>query len=527
MFVRPKRRRPARRKGLVFLTAVVGVATITGLAIERPTLIATATEAVASGVMTGARTVAASAVSLYSWVSEALDRGQPDAASIAAETTVEDSDPAAERTDQVIASNQALLDEFARRARADAATTDVESTDSPTLADAEHVVTVRRGDTLLALLMGNNVPRPDAHAAVTALRTVFDPRKLRVGQHVTLRFTGSASGPQFRGLDLQPDVTRLFAVESMGAGNFSATELKKDLDRRMIASTGTITSSLFEAGAAANVPISVMMQLIKIFSHDVDFQRDLKAGDDFALLFERFETDHGDVARHGDIVFAALTLDGTHQAVYRFTPEDGRTDFFNSDGESIRKALLRTPIDGARISSGYGMRRHPILGYSKMHRGIDFAAPRGTPIFAAGDGVIREIGRKGSFGNYLRIQHNSEISTAYAHLNGFAKGLRRGARVRQGQVVAYVGSTGRSTGPHLHYEVLRQGRQVNPLSIDLPVGQKLQGRQLDAFRIQRDEIDRQFRSTQGSLHLAGFNGRQTVEAAATDTDTVCPSESGC
>jgi len=176
--------------------------------------------------------------------------------------------------------------------------------------------------------------------------------------------------------------------------------------------------------------------------------------------------------------------------VYRFTPSDGRTDYFKPNGESIRRALLRTPIDGARISSGFGMRKHPILGYSRMHKGIDFAAPTGTPIFAAGDGVITQIGRNGGYGNYIRIRHNSRYSTAYAHISRFAKGIRKGSRVRQGQVIAYVGSTGRSTGPHLHYEVLVEGKQTNPRSIKLPTGQILEGEDLKAFQAAKTEIDR-------------------------------------
>ncbi|HYH22542.1 MAG TPA: M23 family metallopeptidase, partial [Azospirillum sp.] len=175
---------------------------------------------------------------------------------------------------------------------------------------------------------------------------------------------------------------------------------------------------------------------------------------------------------------------------------------YNRDGESIRRALLRTPIDGAKLTSGFGMRHHPILGYSKMHKGMDFGAPTGTPIYAAGNGVVEQAGGNGAYGNYVRIRHNTEVSTAYAHLSRFAKGLKRGARVEQGDVIGFVGSTGRSTGPHLHYEVLKAGHQVNPKAIDLPTGEKLAGRELQAFQQTVRNLDRAYREAKAGMQLA-------------------------
>jgi murein DD-endopeptidase MepM/ murein hydrolase activator NlpD len=170
-----------------------------------------------------------------------------------------------------------------------------------------------------------------------------------------------------------------------------------------------------------------------------------------------------------------LTVNSQPIEIYRFTLKNGDIDYFTEDGWSVRKALMKTPIDGARMSSGFGMRHHPILGYNKMHKGADFAAPTGTPIYAAGDGTLEHVGRKGAYGNYIRIRHNSTLKTAYAHLNKFAKGMSASKRVKQGQIIGYVGTTGRSTGPHLHYEVLLDGKQVNPNRIDLPTGEKLKG----------------------------------------------------
>jgi murein DD-endopeptidase MepM/ murein hydrolase activator NlpD len=235
-----------------------------------------------------------------------------------------------------------------------------------------------------------------------------------------------------------------------------------------------------------------MIQMIRAFSYDVDFQRDVHPGDGFTVMYEREFTEDGAPAREGEVVFASLSLSGKEMALYRYTTRDGETDYFNRRGESVRKALLRTPVDGARISSTFGMRRHPILGYSKMHKGVDFAAPTGTPIYAAGNGTIEEAGPKGAYGNYIRVRHNREIATAYAHLSRISKDVRRGAKVRQGDVIGFVGTTGRSTGPHLHYEVLRNGRQANPMSVDLPTGIVLAGRDLTAFKEMVGKVEVQF-----------------------------------
>ena len=229
--------------------------------------------------------------------------------------------------------------------------------------------------------------------------------------------------------------------------------------------------------------------MIRAFSFDVDFQRELQPGDRFALLYETLHEHDGQLAKPGDLLYAELVLSGKPIGIYRFTPESGITDYFTADGRSVRKSLLRTPIDGARISSGYGMRRHPILGYSKMHRGVDFAAPTGTPIYAAGHGTVEKAARFGGYGKYVRIRHNGSYKTAYAHLSRYGRGIKAGARVKQGQVIGYVGSTGRSTGPHLHYEVISNGKQVNPRSIKLPAGERLKGADLKAFQEARERID--------------------------------------
>jgi murein DD-endopeptidase MepM/ murein hydrolase activator NlpD len=253
---------------------------------------------------------------------------------------------------------------------------------------------------------------------------------------------------------------------------------------------GTIRTSLFEAGEAQGARRD-HGEVIHAFSYDVDFQRDFQPGDKFEIVYKRYLNEAGDV--NPAISTSPLHLSGRELKLYRYALPDGRVDWFNPKGDLVRKALLRTPIDGARITSGFGVRMHPILGYSLMHKGIDFGAPMGTPIFAAGDGVIAQIGPYSGFGNYIRVKHNATYATAYGHISRFAGGLHTGSRVKQGQVIAYVGMTGRATGPHLHFEVLINGRQVNPQSIKLPTGEKLQGKQLKQFLAYAANLDRQRR----------------------------------
>jgi murein DD-endopeptidase MepM/ murein hydrolase activator NlpD len=232
-----------------------------------------------------------------------------------------------------------------------------------------------------------------------------------------------------------------------------------------------------------------LAKLIQIFSFDIDFQRDIQSGDQFAIMYEELSDEYGKKLGAGKILIAEMKLSGKPIRLYKYKSAKGDTDYYNAKGQSARKSLTLTPIDGARISSGYGRRRHPILGYTKMHRGVDFAAPRGTPVYAGGRGIIEVAGRNGAYGRYIRIRHNSTYKTAYAHLKGFARGIRKGRRVKQGQVIGYVGTTGRSTGPHLHYEILKNGRQMNPRRLNLPSGQKLRGKELARFQAARTILD--------------------------------------
>ncbi len=367
----------------------------------------------------------------------------------------------------------------------------------------EQVVEVRKGDTLMAILVESGIDLDQAQSAVSALEPVFAPRDLMPGQEITLNLdlprSPVAESVELVGLSLQPSVERNVTLTRGLDGGFVADAIAKPLTTVPTLAAASITSSLFEASQANGVPARVMGEVIRGLSYDVDFQRDLQPGDTYELVYERVEDEEGTLARTGRVLYAALSLSGKTIELYGFAREDGRTEFYNPKGENTRKALLRTPIDGARISSKFGMRKHPILGYSKMHKGVDFAAPQGTPVFAAGDGVVTKAGRFGAYGKYVQIKHGSGYATAYAHLSRFAKGLKSGSKVRQGQVIAYVGSTGRSTGPHLHFEVLKGGSQINPVKVQFPVGEKLKGKELKAFQTQKAAIDRLRQELRGAV----------------------------
>jgi len=352
-------------------------------------------------------------------------------------------------------------------------------------AEKKRSLKVRNGDTLMSIMLSAGIARDDAHDAVSALRAVYDPRDLRVGQRIHLTFSPDDN---LKEMQLDPSVVRQVAVRRDAATSFRAFETKRTLTRKISFARGTINSSLYKSAVYQDVPLSVLAELVRIYSWDVDFQREIQKGDAFEVAYERFVDDDGRIVRHGEVIYARMVLSGAAKPLYRFELQPGRVDYFDDSGRSAKRPLLRTPIDGARLSSRFGKRRHPVLGYTKMHRGVDFAAPTGTPIYAAGDGVISYRGRKGGYGNYIRIRHAGGFNSAYAHMSRFRKGVTLGSRVKQGEVIGYVGSTGRSTGPHLHYEILAGGRQVNPLTIKMPSGIKLGRKDFARFEAKRANI---------------------------------------
>ena len=270
---------------------------------------------------------------------------------------------------------------------------------------------------------------------------------------------------------------------------FVANKIEKVLYKKTTLAEGMINSSMYQAAEKEKIDPEVIVNFAGIFGFEIDFQRDIRRGDIFQIVYDKYVDDDGELQKNGDVIYAYMKNNGREIALYRFVDQKGIPGYYRTNGKSIEKALMKTPINGARLSSTFGMRKHPILGYNKMHRGTDFAAPTGTPIMASGSGIIEQVGWNGAYGKYIRIKHNSKYKTAYAHLNGYARGIKKGAKVRQGQIIGYVGSTGRSTGPHLHYEVLVNGKRMNSQRLKLPSGRTLRGEDREKFEISRIKID--------------------------------------
>ena len=285
-----------------------------------------------------------------------------------------------------------------------------------------------------------------------------------------------------------PETDNRVVVEHENDDAFVARIEPIEHDVRLARSFGTISQSFFESAREVGVPTPILMQAYRVLGQAVDFQRDLAEGDKFAFGYETY-VDEGDVGTHaGNLVYISLDSTDKLLAYFRHETSDGFVSYFDEAGNSIASGLMKTPVSTGRLSSSYGKREHPVLGYTRMHKGLDFAAVRGTPVLAAGDGIVVQRRRNGSFGNYIRIRHSGELSTAYAHLDRYKDALASGDRVQRGEVIGYVGETGLTTGPNLHFEVLKEGRQVNPARVAAPPQRKLEGEALSRFQQETAEI---------------------------------------
>ena len=270
--------------------------------------------------------------------------------------------------------------------------------------------------------------------------------------------------------------------------DFLIKENLLQLNKREVVVKNEIKSNLYKAATDGGVEANIIIEFARVFGFEVDFQRDIRKGDWFEILYEKFEDDNGKVRDTGKIIYASMYVNGEEINLYNFVYK-GEQEYYDIKGKSITKSLMKTPINGARLSSSFGMRKHPILGYNKMHRGTDFAAPSGTPIMASGTGTVTRARWCGGGGNCVKIKHNSTYETVYAHMKSFAKGVKEGRKVKQGQIIGYVGSTGLSTGPHLHYEVIVNGKKVNSQRLKLPSGKILKGKAREKFELDRIKID--------------------------------------
>jgi murein DD-endopeptidase MepM/ murein hydrolase activator NlpD len=379
-------------------------------------------------------------------------------------------------------------------------------------------LTVDRGDTLVSMLQEAGVSKIDAAAVVNAMKPLISPKNIKSGQKFQATFgtpdaaqDGSGSGAALNdqndddsrrllSLSFTPSIDRQITVHLAPEDGYFAEDVQRKLESHYQHAGATIDSSLYLAATQAGIPAGVVVEMIHMFSYDVDFQRDVHPGDSFEVFFNRFFTSEGQPAKAGDILAASMTLSGKKHLLYRYEMANGEVEYFDLNGQSAKAMLMKTPVDGARISSGFGARHHPILGYTRMHKGIDYAVPTGTPVMAAGSGTVTFAGPAGEYGNLVVINHTNSYATAYAHLSRF--GVHKGDHVHQGDVVAYSGMTGLATGPHLHYEIRVSNQSVNPMTVKLASGRKLEGDELRAFFAERSHLEELVASTPVEHKLA-------------------------
>ena len=368
-------------------------------------------------------------------------------------------------------------------------------------------VQIRRGETFEEAVRRTGIAAEEASAVAATLSSAMDMSAIRAG----LRFEtaiakprGGRGDPRLIGLTLRTGPASQVTVSRTFDGALRLRALEEKVTQEIVVLNGKVEGSLSRSAQREGVPASVRRKAGQLFSHKFDLDRDIRASDDFTYVYGRTVTENGRTIGTDGLLYAELK----GVAFYRFQPAGAKEpQYFDATGKNTRSAFMRTPLErGFRVSSSFGFRRHPIAGYRKMHQGIDFAAGTGTPVVAPADGVVVEARRWGGYGNWLRIRHSNGLETGYGHLSRYASGMRAGQRVRQGQVVAYVGSTGASTGPHLHYEIWRGGRRINPAGVRTTEGTVLSGADLAAFRAEKARIDR--------IIAAGGERRPVVQQAA-------------
>ena len=344
-------------------------------------------------------------------------------------------------------------------------------------------IEVKQGQTFSSILNNYNFLDRKIFEINTELSKFFDLRKLKVNQKIIFY---EDINNEVKKIEIVVDLDTILEISLNKEVKIKKTKLRKisfEESKEFV-----ILNSLYSDGIKNNLSPDILIKLIKLFSFDLDFQRDIKVNTLVSVSYGVSEIVKNNKIEYNDINYALISINGKKLEYFKFLTDDGYTDYFNRDGKNVKKSILKTPLDGARISSNFGMRKHPISGYNKMHKGVDFAAPTGTPIYAGGNGIVEFIGNNGGYGKYIRIRHNNEYKTAYAHLSRYEKGISKGARVSQGETIGYVGSTGNSTGPHLHYEILYQNKHINPLKLKLPSGKILTGKELQRFKNEYKKI---------------------------------------
>ena len=346
---------------------------------------------------------------------------------------------------------------------------------------------IKSGETFDKILESYSIEKSEILKIKNSLKDKVNLNKLNTKQ--IIQFNLDKTNNKISEFEYQTSNTqKIFLKRNIENDKFKEEILSIKLDKKIVYNENIILQSLYKAATDENIPANTILEFARIYGFQVDFQRDIRKQDKFQIMYEIFLNEKNEIVETGEILFANLKLSGQDNSLYYFD-KDGSEGHYDKNGKSIKKALMKTPINGARLSSPFGMRKHPIDGFNKMHRGTDFAAPMGTPIMASGDGVVKKAGWCGGGGNCVKIKHNSTYQTIYAHMSKFARGIKTGVRVKQGQTIGYVGSTGKSTGPHLHYEVIVNGKKVNSQKLKLPSGKILKGKERKIFESKKIKLD--------------------------------------
>ena len=347
---------------------------------------------------------------------------------------------------------------------------------------------ISSGETFNKILTNYAIPSEEILNIKRILNSYYNLNNLKTNLDIKFMIDQSSNRKIISFLFPVSRTKKIQLIRNLDTDLFEKKIIITNLNKKIIFKEGKITQSLYKTAVDLNVKPNVIIEFARIYGFQVDFQRDIRKNDNFQIMYEVFEDDGGKVFETGNIIFANLKLSGTNNALYYFDKK-GSEGHYDENGKSVEKALMKTPINGARLSSAFGMRKHPIDGYNKMHRGTDFAAPMGTPIMASGSGIITRARWCGGGGNCVKIKHNSTYETVYAHMKSFGRGIKEGLRVKQGQIIGYVGSTGKSTGPHLHYEVIENGKKINSQKLKLPSGKILKNKERKIFEVDKIKLD--------------------------------------
>ena len=346
----------------------------------------------------------------------------------------------------------------------------------------------KAGDTHQSIINKLNIKKNEKRKLLDLILKEKSLKVLKINQKFTFKFDELLENKVIE-FKIETDKKNEVLFIKNKENIFISKKIKKNFTKRLVYKETIITNSLYNSALNLSIKPNVIIEFARLYGFQVDFQRDVWKDDSFQIIYEEYIDDENKVVDTGEIIFANLNLQNQDLQLYKYEYDKNKIDYFDENGKSIRKTLMKTPINGARLSSSYGKRKHPILGYTKMHSGTDFAAPMGTPIMASGDGKVTKAGWCGGGGNCVKIKHNSTYQTVYAHMSKFGKGIKKGSKVKQGQIIGYVGSTGMSTGPHLHYEVIENGKKINSQKLKLPSGKILKGDERRNFEVTKIKID--------------------------------------